>query len=316
MGGTGKKEKMSSYRIDPSTLADKLAELLVQEMEMGRDEEDIDISEERSGDIEGVLLDQALMGPDLRTLLGEMAALKREVRTYTEESRQAQGQAERVGFSNEDGPKLHEILEEIQKSKADSGKRAASALIDIADRIAPALRAADVLAVSIEKGEPLSSRAMRSLATGLRMTIERLEAHLAQLGIKPLQAKGRAFEPASMEVVGTVQRPDLPEGRVVEEVTRGYIDSDGSTMARTAQVVVNKLNGAPVLPVEEPFAAGFDYELASGNASDPAIQLPGPRQKLVEMIKSLFEWCRGAVLAPLPLGLLGRIRRTPPSKKP
>ena len=62
---------------------------------------------------------------------------------------------------------------------------------------------------------------------------------LQDFGAEPLEALGQPFDPNLHEAVSMVERPDLPDGAVVDVQRPGYRMSDG-TLLRPAQVVVNR----------------------------------------------------------------------------
>ncbi|MEM3085568.1 MAG: nucleotide exchange factor GrpE [Halobacteria archaeon] len=58
-------------------------------------------------------------------------------------------------------------------------------------------------------------------AEGVRMILAQLDGVLAEQGLEPLPSVGQAFDPFFHEAVERIPSPE-PEGRVVEEVRRGY----------------------------------------------------------------------------------------------
>lgn len=62
---------------------------------------------------------------------------------------------------------------------------------------------------------------------------------LQDFGVTPIEAQGRPFDPQMHEAVAVLDRPDLPDGAVVEVVRPGYRMAD-SALLRAAQVAVNR----------------------------------------------------------------------------
>jgi molecular chaperone GrpE (heat shock protein) len=117
---------------------------------------------------------------------------------------------------------------------------AEQALFDVADRLDLTLRHA-MLRPAPRQRAPWrwvgrTRTRLASLEDGLRLTQAQIEDHLTGLGIHRLPTIGRAFEPAAMEAVERVVRPDLPEGTVIDELAAGY--RRGDRILRPARVVV------------------------------------------------------------------------------
>lgn len=70
---------------------------------------------------------------------------------------------------------------------------------------------------------------------------------LERLGVRPFRAIGEPFDPARHEAVGRVEREDVADQTVVEEVLRGYLFRE--RVLRPAQVVV-AVEPAPPSPGE------------------------------------------------------------------
>jgi molecular chaperone GrpE len=62
-----------------------------------------------------------------------------------------------------------------------------------------------------------------ALTTGYAMSLQRLERAVKQHGLEPMVAAGQPFDPERMEAVEAVTDSDLPAGRVIDEVQRGYL---------------------------------------------------------------------------------------------
>ena len=75
----------------------------------------------------------------------------------------------------------------------------------------------------------------RALAEGVDLTLTRLRDVLAGHGVRRMDSGG-AFDPNLHEAVATVESDDIPEGRIVDEVGRGY--RWGDVVLRAARVRV------------------------------------------------------------------------------
>jgi molecular chaperone GrpE len=74
------------------------------------------------------------------------------------------------------------------------------------------------------------------LRSGVELIVKQMEDVLRQLHVTPIPAMGTEFDPRHHEALGTVERHDLPDQHVAEEIRRGYMLRD--RMLRPALVRV------------------------------------------------------------------------------
>ncbi|HTV81441.1 MAG TPA: nucleotide exchange factor GrpE [Acidobacteriaceae bacterium] len=60
------------------------------------------------------------------------------------------------------------------------------------------------------------------LRTGVELIVKQMEEALRGLNVQPVEAVGAAFDPRVHEALEMVERSDLPDHQVFEEVRRGY----------------------------------------------------------------------------------------------
>jgi molecular chaperone GrpE len=60
------------------------------------------------------------------------------------------------------------------------------------------------------------------LRSGVELIVKQMEEVLRQLQVTPIATEGEAFDPRVHEALGTVDREDLPDQHVAEEIRRGY----------------------------------------------------------------------------------------------
>jgi molecular chaperone GrpE len=72
-------------------------------------------------------------------------------------------------------------------------------------------------------------RALRAPATpsnefrnGIELIYKQLQDALSRLGVRPVPAKGEAFDPHVHEAIEMVETADVPDHQVIEELQRGY----------------------------------------------------------------------------------------------
>jgi molecular chaperone GrpE len=62
----------------------------------------------------------------------------------------------------------------------------------------------------------------QALISGIEMMKKKLSALLEEYGVRPIEALGKVFDPSLHEAVQQVESSEDEEGKVVEEVRRGY----------------------------------------------------------------------------------------------
>ena len=63
---------------------------------------------------------------------------------------------------------------------------------------------------------------LEQLRSGVELIVKKMEDVLRQLHVHPIPAVGEEFDPRHHEALGTVERDDLPDQHVAEEIRRGY----------------------------------------------------------------------------------------------
>lgn len=73
---------------------------------------------------------------------------------------------------------------------------------------------------------------------GVEMILAHLYEMLKENGVKPIEAKGKLFDPGCHEALMQVEDKNLPENTVIEELQKGYLLND--RVIRTVKVKVSK----------------------------------------------------------------------------
>jgi molecular chaperone GrpE len=60
------------------------------------------------------------------------------------------------------------------------------------------------------------------LRHGVELIVKQMEEILGKMQVSPIAAVGEAFDPRMHEALGSVDRDDLPDQHVAEEIRRGY----------------------------------------------------------------------------------------------
>jgi molecular chaperone GrpE len=67
-----------------------------------------------------------------------------------------------------------------------------------------------------------SNGTAHQLRSGVALIVKQMEEVLKQMQVSPIPAVGEAFDPRVHEALGSVDRDDLPDQHVAEEIRRGY----------------------------------------------------------------------------------------------
>ena len=77
------------------------------------------------------------------------------------------------------------------------------------------------------------------LRQGVELIVKQMEEVLRQLQVNPIPTVGEAFDPRVHEALGSVDRDDLPDQHVAEEIRRGYKLRDRLVRPALVRVVHN-----------------------------------------------------------------------------
>jgi len=67
-----------------------------------------------------------------------------------------------------------------------------------------------------------STGTAEQLRSGVELIVKQMEEVLRQLQVNPVPALGEEFDPRHHEALGSVEREDVPDQHVAEEIRRGY----------------------------------------------------------------------------------------------
>ena len=181
---------------------------------------------------------------DLRTLLGEMAALKNEVRL---ESRQFKSALDELkSFGEALSAHIERLARDLDRARGEAAeaqrqaeRRLLLGMLDLRDRLQAGADAAAARRPSaFARLVPGETRFVRALSEGFMFTLQRLDELLATHRVRPIDALGQPLDPQRMRAVGVEAAPDAPVGVVLREARRGYYH--GGELLRSAEVIVNK----------------------------------------------------------------------------
>jgi molecular chaperone GrpE len=95
----------------------------------------------------------------------------------------------------------------------------------------------DELEMAVKTGQ--SANSAQTLVEGVQMTLKKLRKVLEQEGVTPIECEGKVFDPSRHNAVSAVERDDVEEGIVIEEIRKGYIMKDKVIRPSIVKVAVN-----------------------------------------------------------------------------
>jgi len=168
--------------------------------------------EEKAKDIE-----QSSSLPEERK--NEVEDLRKRVEEYRreieEERRKAEEYLTRLKYVQADYLNFRKRIEkEIEEVKKYSNERFIISLLEVVDE----------LEMALEAGKKTNS--IKILLDGVEMTLKKLNKILEGEGVKKIEALGKMFDPNIHYVIARVEKDDIEEGTILEEVRKGYIMKD------------------------------------------------------------------------------------------
>jgi len=115
----------------------------------------------------------------------------------------------------------------FMRERSEQGRR------ELLARLLPVLDNLERAAAYREQGTP-----PEQLVDGLLATVKQFRALLENEGVRPIELKGKPFDPAVSEAVATREDANAAPNVVVEEARKGY--KLGEDLLRPAQVIVAK----------------------------------------------------------------------------
>lgn len=100
---------------------------------------------------------------------------------------------------------------QIEEAKKYCNERLIIELLDIADE----------LELAIQSGR--SSDSTEVMIQGVEMTLKKLEKLLRNEGVFPIVCVGKPFDPSKHNAVAKIEREDVEDCTVIEEVRKGYV---------------------------------------------------------------------------------------------
>jgi molecular chaperone GrpE len=94
---------------------------------------------------------------------------------------------------------------------------------------------------NLERALQFDKSGADKLRGGIEQTLRQFESVLAGEGVKPIDVKGKPFDPHVAEAIGTLPGNGAPDDTVIEVAEKGY--TIGEELLRPAKVLVAKTDG-------------------------------------------------------------------------
>jgi len=103
-------------------------------------------------------------------------------------------------------------------------------------KLLPVLDSFEMALAAVQTAKDAKDAKSSSLQAGIVMVQSQLKSILAESGLEEIDATGKEFDPTQHEAVSQQDTADVPEGRVVQQIRKGYKLRD--RLLRPAAVVV------------------------------------------------------------------------------
>jgi molecular chaperone GrpE len=116
---------------------------------------------------------------------------------------------------------------QIAEAKTYGTERLVIELLEVVDELELALKTAQ------------SADSAKLLIEGVQMTLKKFRKVLEQEGVSHITCEGKVFDPSRHNAIATIERDDVKECVVAEEVRKGYIMKDKVIRPSIVKVAVN-----------------------------------------------------------------------------
>jgi molecular chaperone GrpE len=129
---------------------------------------------------------------------------------------------------------LENYRKRVAREREDDMKRTRAGLLE---DLLPVLDNFELGMLEVRKGDPKSP-----IVVGMEMIERQLKEFMANAGVEVIDAPGAEFDPNLHEAVSQEANAEVPEGKVIRQLRKGYKLRD--RLLRPAMVVVSKGTGA------------------------------------------------------------------------
>jgi molecular chaperone GrpE len=144
-----------------------------------------------------------------------------------EEKKRSEEYLTRLKYAQADVENLKKRFDrQIEEVKKYCNERLIIELLDVVDE----------LEMAVKSGR--SSDSAETVIQGVEMTLKKLKKVLESEGVSPIECVGKPFDPSKHNAVATVEKEDVKECTIVEEVRKGYTMREKVIRPSIVKVVV------------------------------------------------------------------------------
>jgi len=159
---------------------------------------------------------------------GEDAQLETLSEALEAEKKRSEEYLTRLKYMQADFENLKKRLaREMEETRKFSNERLIVELLGVVDE----------LEVAVKSGR--SSKTVKAIVDGVEMTLRKLKKVLENEQVSPIESVGMIFDPSRHDAVSRIERKDVEEGKIVEEVRKGYIMRGKVIRPSSVKITVN-----------------------------------------------------------------------------
>jgi molecular chaperone GrpE len=147
--------------------------------------------------------------------------------TLEEEKKRSEEYLTRLKYAQADIENLKKRFDrQIEEVKKYCNERLIVELLDVADE----------LEMAVKSGR--FSNSVEVVVRGVEMTLKKLKKVLENEGVSPIECVGKPFDPSKHNAVAKIEKEDVKECTIVEEVRKGYTMREKVIRPSIVKVVV------------------------------------------------------------------------------
>ena len=197
--------------------------------------------------------EKAALGKQFEELGQELEAVEKEKKNHYERLLRSVADMENL---------RKRTRKDVEDSKIDARSKAIKEILPVIDNLDRALTHAEQ-----------TTDDTAGIIDGVKLVLRQFQQALDRLDVRPVDAKGKPFDPNIHEAVSQAPSDDVPPGSCLEVLQRGY--TIGDRLLRPSLVVVAQAPPAEPAPEEaEPSEAESESEAAGGNGETEPLPMP------------------------------------------
>ncbi|MGQ9781252.1 MAG: nucleotide exchange factor GrpE [Nitrososphaeria archaeon] len=176
------------------------------------------------------------MGEDKDAPQRRISKVEKLTKELEEEKKRSDEYLTRLKYMQADFENYRKRVDkQIEDIKRYSSERLISDLLETVDELEMAIKAAK------------TSNSTEVLIQGVEMSLKKIQKVLANEGVTSIESLGKTFDPSKHNSVATIEKEDVEEGTIVEEIRKGYIMKDKVIRPSIVKVAVKPCSRPEIL---------------------------------------------------------------------